>query len=427
MSFGKVSRATTAMIYFGTFLLSVLSFFTTLSGLMILLDFPLALIGSLGLQTAMLGIAWNVMKVKENRAAYLAVFMTAAAFSIFFSYANFDSSLKENTRINQARSGYAEAAVPVLTAYRTMAQTAGHTAAYQVSRLDKLVNLEQEKGWATVIDEGSRDPFVQSVLDGARRMVESWKTNMGREYSQGGGRGIIVDYMESRRDQAVQNLNRIESYTTLLNSVGSAFNGNLSVDSQFALLNTAWVGFPAGVVAEIMPQRSALPYPPDKADFVETPISRQQAFMLVIHDLIGFDSLAAFSLLLALAIDMIVILMALAGSYITNDEDFIFDRVSRDAAKRVNHIEMDNLDQFARSLQENLKRYRTASEYSLELMNLLQSHRVRKESGKIVMKRSGEDLHTPSRLRTYADNWRNWRRERQRIKELEKDDKTIVI
>ena len=54
------------MIYFGTFLVSVLSFFTTYPGLTISLDRWLALIGSLGLQTAMLVIAWNLMRIRKR-------------------------------------------------------------------------------------------------------------------------------------------------------------------------------------------------------------------------------------------------------------------------------------------------------------------------------------------------------------------------
>ena len=60
-------KNTTLMIYAGTFLISILSFFTTFYGLAILVDKTLALIGSLGLQIALLGIAWNLIRIKENR------------------------------------------------------------------------------------------------------------------------------------------------------------------------------------------------------------------------------------------------------------------------------------------------------------------------------------------------------------------------
>ncbi len=97
------SKSTAGMIYLGTLLLSVLSFFTTFMGMKILLDPNLAFIGALGLQIALLGIAWNLMRFKNNRTYYLIVFMASASFSILFSYANFDSSLKSKTRLEGCR------------------------------------------------------------------------------------------------------------------------------------------------------------------------------------------------------------------------------------------------------------------------------------------------------------------------------------
>lgn len=41
-------------------MLSVLSYFTTYYGLAIMLDTPLAIVGSLGLQISMLGVAWEL-------------------------------------------------------------------------------------------------------------------------------------------------------------------------------------------------------------------------------------------------------------------------------------------------------------------------------------------------------------------------------
>ena len=93
----KYSHATTRMLIAGTLLLSVLSFFTTFFGLAILVQVPLALAGSLGLQVGMLGVAWNLLRVRDGRRLYVAVFLVAASVSVFFSYANFDANLKANT------------------------------------------------------------------------------------------------------------------------------------------------------------------------------------------------------------------------------------------------------------------------------------------------------------------------------------------
>lgn len=381
---------TTAMIYLGTLLLSVLSFFTTLAGMRILLDNELAIIGSLGLQIAMLGIAWNLMKIKDNRLTYISVFSVAAAFSIFFSYANFDSNLKSPTRSNDARQQYALAARPVMTEYALTTREAVVNGRYQVERLQDILKLEEEKGWATVSDEGSGDPFIQSVIDGARRTVGSWKTLNGTNYGQGSGRGIIVSYLESQLGQAQQNLQSAENYLHELDSLSLAFNSTLSVASQHNLINRAWVRFPSGEVSMLLPQTPQLSSPPSQADFVETATTRQQAFMLVIHDLIAMDSLALFSLLLALAIDLIVILMAFAGSYIVNEIDYLFDRVRMDTTRRIRKARLDDKAAINAMLDDNLEMFRGAGKYGLEMIRVLGDYQNQKKKFRIVLKREGE-------------------------------------
>ena len=66
----RMAGLNTGMMYAGTLLLSILSFCTTFYGMAILLDFWLALVGALGIQIAMVGVAWTLMKAKENRGFY---------------------------------------------------------------------------------------------------------------------------------------------------------------------------------------------------------------------------------------------------------------------------------------------------------------------------------------------------------------------
>ncbi|MEZ5359329.1 MAG: hypothetical protein R3F48_10925 [Candidatus Zixiibacteriota bacterium] len=386
MLISKLSKLTSFMIYGGTFLLSVLSFFTTYYGLTILLDKPLALMGSLGLQIAMLGIAWNLMKIRENRASYVIVFMLTALFSMFFSYANFDSSLKANTRATEARREYAEAARPVLNQLAQMTREGAVRGEYQVSRIAKLIELEEDKGWATVVDEGSRDEFVQSVIDGARLMVDSWKTRQGADYRQGKGRGIIADYLHSRRSQAEGLLTDLIEYQKLVDSISLAYSSEQPVEKQYGLVNRAFVEFPTSAYTALTADTKIIPSPPPQIEFIEKPLNRQQAFMLVIQDLLTFDYLAFFSLLLAVSIDLIVILMALAGSYALDDDEHVFNRVRTDANRRVKNIAEDDHDEFIKALKDNIRQFEEASEYGLQLQKVLEEYKTKKKNFKITLK-----------------------------------------
>ena len=193
----ETKSVTRPMIYVGILLISILSFFTTLQGMLIILNPWLAVIGALGLQLAMLGIAWNLMQVRHNKLSYLLVFSAAAFFSMFFSYANFNSQLKANTRALDARAAYATAARPVIEERLALAKKALLSGHYQVERIGDLMQMEREKGWSTYIDEGSNDPLVQLVIEGARKTAGSWQAHQGFTYHQGQGQGIICDYLQS--------------------------------------------------------------------------------------------------------------------------------------------------------------------------------------------------------------------------------------
>jgi hypothetical protein len=384
LSSTKVNNFTSIMIYMGTFLISVLSFFTTYKGLLIILSWELALVGSLGLQIAMLGIAWNLIKIRENRSSYVIAFSVAAIFSIFFSYANFDTNLKANTRPRETRNAYFETAKPVLSQYSNIARKAALNARYQVDRLADLIEMEKEKGWATIVDEGSRDKFLQSIIDGARITVESWRKSTGTDYRQGKGIGIIVNYLESQFKQAESNLYRINEYIKKIDTLSLNLNPEMSVDEQYSIVNKAYISFPTSVVDNIVADNnySEIPEPPVITAYAEKPANTQQALMMVIGDLYAMDSLTFLSLALAFAIDFIVILIAFAGSHIMAKSDYIMDKIEDDAMKRLRDITLDDVEKFNQILEGNLQVYRKATEYGKDISKLAEEYQHLKEKPK---------------------------------------------
>ncbi len=383
--------ATTSMIYVGTFLLSVLSFFTTYAGMTILLNETLALIGTLGLQIAMLGIAWNLMKIKENKLTYISVFCIAASFSIFFSFANFDTNLKESTRINSARKDYTEAARQVIADYTTTSRQAALKGRYQSDRLQTLIKLEQTRGWATVVDEGSGDKFIQEFLDGARATVASWEETQGQTYTHGSGEGIIFNYFRGKINQADNNLIIVNNYINKLDNVSKNLNSTLPVAEQSSIINDAWANFPSSEIALMTGTTPSYSMPPTQSDFMETADTRQTAFMMVINDFAEMDRMALFAFLLAFAIDFIVIMMAFAGSYIINDVDYLYDRVKLDTAKRLKNLSLDNPADITKLTDESFIKFNKASEFGINMMKTNMEYEHKKEHTKIVLKRESEE------------------------------------
>lgn len=387
----KFTKFASLLIYGGTLCLSVLSFFTTFYGLKILLDPPLALVGSLGLQIAMLGIAWNLMKIRENRVSYVTVFTITAVFSIFFSFANFDSSLKADLRETEARKSYSEAVRPILNEYMQKARQAVLRVDYQVERLNTLMQMEEEKGWATIVDEGTQDEFIQSVIDGARLMVESWHKTQGTDYRQGSGRGIITDYLKNRHREASNYRQAIQEYISKIDKTSQSFSSDLPVREQFYMANTAWIDFPTNVINNLAQNNYSPPAPPDQINFTERPTTRQQAFMLVINDLFVMDKLTLFALLLAVAIDAVVILIALAGSYAFDDDEQVFNKARRDAAERIKTMLSGDDKDFAGNLQKNIEQFEQASDYGIQLHKMLENYESKKKKFSMTINRPEEN------------------------------------
>ncbi len=391
MSTEKTANITTVMIFGGTFLLSVLSFITTLYGMLIIVPPPLAVIGSLGLQTAMLGIAWNLIRIQESRWKYSLVFSIAAIFSIFFSYANFDINIKAHIRPRAARHAYYDSARATLIEYTAIDKKAVAIGRYQVDRLIDLIKMEEEKGWATISDEGSRDKFLQSIIDGARLAVESWRASQGNEYQQGKGRGLIVNYLESRLAQARQNYVTVSSYQNILEDIIAKLNAELPVEEQYALVNKAFVSFPLGEIEQILMQ-SDLPLPPPQSptEYAESPVNGQQALSMVIDDLRKPDSLTLFALILAAAIDFIVLLMALAGGHAAYSGDRLLDKLDQDIQRRIEKASFDDPQILAETLKENMNRYQTAANFSLDLIRLMSEYKAARENYRLVLKKRRE-------------------------------------
>ena len=95
-------------------------------------------------------------------------------------------------------------------------------------------------------------------------------------------------------------------------------------------------------------------------------------------------------LALALAIDLIVVLMALAGSHFLEGPDFAFDRVKRHSAQQIREVSLDNSETFGTALSSNIARYRQAITYRLDLARVLADYEVAREKAAVTLKRGPE-------------------------------------
>lgn len=109
-------------------------------------------------------------------------------------------------------------------------------------------------------------------------------------------------------------------------------------------------------------------------------------------DLLSPDPLTIFALVLAAAIDMIVLLMALAGGYAAHNADRLFDKLDRDIQARIEKASFDDPNAFSEVLKENVERYRSATNYSLDLIRLMAEYKSARENYRLVLKKRNEAI-----------------------------------
>lgn len=112
--------------------------------------------------------------------------------------------------------------------------------------------------------------------------------------------------------------------------------------------------------------------------------------MLVLDDLLEMNKLALFALLLAIAIDLIIIIMAFAGSHIVGDVEHIFDKIKSEANRKLNGISLDDPEALDKALRSNIEKYRKASEYGLDISRLIWEYKNAQKSFRVTLNKSGE-------------------------------------
>src|ERR1700751_1939870 len=85
-SSARVTRPMVKFLFVASVLLSIVSWYTTQQGMALYLSTWFSLLASLGIQTALVFVAWLIGFTKAKKALLIAVYVITAAISISFSY-----------------------------------------------------------------------------------------------------------------------------------------------------------------------------------------------------------------------------------------------------------------------------------------------------------------------------------------------------
>jgi hypothetical protein len=303
-----------------TVLLSVVSWVATQGGLQTYFSPLMSTCLAAGVQLGLLGLAW---KVGSKRTWTIVTYVVVMMFSVTFSYVFFQAQMAAPVRSAGNRRSLSDS---VTSSYRALADDASKALRANqevVARLEVWLDLEETTGFTTHACIEEAVPYLNGVCNRLKARLAQWEREMGREYHEGAGRGVLHGALVGEANVARADGVALNGFVTRLSSVADR---GAAVSNADRLREYEGIArqYPVELVRRYGEVNAAAPASYTLGQFDELADSREGQWQ-------SFDDLAAavrgtnrngrltwvtfFSLTMALGVDWIVLLIALgAGS-----------------------------------------------------------------------------------------------------------------
>jgi hypothetical protein len=290
-------------------LLSVVSWYTTWQGMALYLSPWFSVLASLGIQSALVLVAWLVGITRTRQALLIAVYAVTAVVSIAFSYVSLYTwfSARERPAAVQRRL------------YDTLAVASGRSrellAAAVAEGQKHTLALEEmaaaEKAHGHVSRSGDADPWLALV----REAVAEEARSLASSYPEGAGAGLRYTAFERHARIARQTVARLQQSQRGFADLRAAAKPLEATEQQLRAFRQVYDAVPWNDVRDTLhagPLR--LPAVPSYSDFVDRSATSQEDLLLAFEELLSAPtSRHATAFALATFIDVVVFLLAWAS------------------------------------------------------------------------------------------------------------------
>lgn len=304
-----VRRPLVASLFVSSCLLSVVSWYTTQQGMALYLSPWLSLLASLGVQSALVLVAWLVGVTRSGRGLLVAVYAITACVSIGFSYVSLHTwfAARERPatierRLYDALDVAAGRAQELLTG--ALAEGQKHVAA-----LEEMTTAEKAHGYISRATD--QDPWLARVREGVAREAASY----GAGYPEGTGTGLRYTAFDRQTTLARQTVARLQRARQTLADWRAGSRPLEATEAQLRAFRQAFDAVPWAEVKDTLHAEAfALPPLPAYSDFVDRAASGQEDLVIAFTELLSAPtSRHALAFALATFIDVIVFLLAFAS------------------------------------------------------------------------------------------------------------------
>lgn len=306
---GAGSRPMVQALFVSTVLLSVVSWYTTWQGMALYLNGWFAFLASLGVQSALVLVAWLIGFTKTGRPLLTAVYAITALVSVAFSYVSLYTWFSARER----------PALVERQLYDTIHDSAGKTdqlltsaiaeAGKHVVALDEMTAAEKAHGFIARAQDA--DPYLAKV----RTAVAEEARTVGQVYKEGSGEGLRYTAFERYGQMARQGLGQLEEARKALGEFRAGLKPNEPSEQQIRRYREVYDAVPwTELEQQLHAARVERPPVPALSDHLDRTASGQEELLLAFTELVTAPGgRHVFAFLLAAFIDVIVFLLAFAS------------------------------------------------------------------------------------------------------------------
>jgi hypothetical protein len=304
-----VTRPMVKGLIIATCLLSIVSWYTTEQGMALYLSVWFALLASLGVQGALVLVAWLIGLNKSKRALLGVVYAITATVSIAFSYVSLYTWFSARERPAAVeRKLYDELNVSLGKTEQLVA-AASAEAQKHVLALDEMGTAEKSVGFISRAQDA--DPYLGAVREAVAREAQTYSS----AYKEGSGEGLRYTAFERYTKLARQSAERLQGAQKAITEFREQLKPLDPTENQLRAFRQLYDGLPWSDVTEALhTAKIERPQVPAYADFVDRSVTSQEDLLVAFQELFTAPAPRhVFSFALAAFIDLIVFLLAFAS------------------------------------------------------------------------------------------------------------------
>lgn len=302
----SASKPLVKALFAASCLLSIVSWYTTQQGMALYLSAWFAVLASLGIQIALVMVAWLIGFSKAKRGLLIAVYAITAVVSISFSYVSLYTWFSARERPALVERGLYDRLSAAATQTDETLQAAISEGKRHVLALQEMTEAEKTHGYISRAQDS--DPYLSNIREAVAKEAQTY----GANYREGSGTGLRYTAFDRYQKLTQESLTQIEQARSAMAAFRASSKPSDPSEKQLKAYREAVDQVPWAEVERTIHSGKALrPEAPAYADFVDKTASQQEDLMVAFTELVTNPGPKhIFSLALAAFIDIVVFLLA---------------------------------------------------------------------------------------------------------------------